>query len=127
MAHYALLDDDNVVTQVISGRDEYEILDDVTSWEDYYSDRHGQTCKRTSYNTRANQRADGGVPFRGHYAGIGYTFDPDRDAFIVPQPFPSWVLNEDTLTWEAPVPPPAEWDMPIWDEDAQEWFDGQVS
>lgn len=106
MAHYALLDDDNVVTQVIAGRDEREIHDDVTSWEDYYSDRHGQTCKRTSYNTHANQHTGGGTPFRGNYAGIGYVYDLTRDAFIPPEPANAIGFDEDTLQWIVPKPEP---------------------
>ena len=73
MAHYAFLDENNVVVQVIVGRDEDDLVEGVASWEDYYGERHGQTCKRTSYNTAGNQHLLGGVPFRGNYAGIGYT------------------------------------------------------
>ena len=66
MAHYAFIDDNNIVTQVIVGRDEDDLAEGVTSWEDYYGARHGQTCLRTSYNTRAGEHSEGGTPFRGN-------------------------------------------------------------
>ena len=106
MAHYAFLNGDGIVTQVIVGRDENDLPNGITSWEAYYGNRHGQICRRTSYNTRANQHLLGGIPFRGNYAGIGYRYDDNLDAFIPPQPYPSWVLNEATC---------------LWDEDASSW------
>lgn len=121
MAHYALLDSDNIVTQVIVGRDEDDLADGVTDWEDYYGSRHGQTCKRTSYNTVGNQHLLNGTPFRGNYAGIGFTYDPDRDAFIAPQPFPTWTLDEATFLWEPPVPYPQDGGQYGWDEDSLSW------
>lgn len=123
MAHYALLDNNNVVTQVFVGRDEDDLAEGVTDWEVYYAPE-GFTCKRTSYNTAGGVHSGGGTPFRKNYAGIGYTYDAGRDAFIPPQPYPSWVLNEDTCLWDAPTPMPeiAEGDhQPVWDEDTQSW------
>ena len=118
MAHYAYLDPDGIVTQVIVGKDEGE---GGVDWEDYYG------AKRTSYNTTAGQHANGGTPFRYNFAGIGYTYSDDPKwatqggAFIPPQPYPSWVLNDDTATWEAPTPMP-EGDTPfMWDEPSQSW------
>jgi hypothetical protein len=108
MAHYALLDQNNVVTQVITGREEDDLPDGITSWEDYYGTFHGQTCRRTSYNTHNNQHDHGGTPFRGHYAGIGYTYDDTRDAFIPPEPPDATGFDEDTLTWIAPTPEPEQ-------------------
>ena len=105
MAHYAFLDDNNVVTLVIVGRDEDDLPDGITSWEDYYGERHGQTCLRTSYNTHANQHPNG-TPFRGNYAGPGYTYDAARDAFIPPEPPDATGFDEDTLTWIMPEPDP---------------------
>lgn len=102
MAHYALIDDDGMVTQVIAGRDEEDQIEGIDSWEDYYGTLHGHTCRRTSYNTHANQHALGGVPFRGNYAGIGYTYDPDRDAFIPPEPDDAIGFDETTLSWIIP-------------------------
>lgn len=113
MAHYAFLDDNNVVTQVIVGVDEWEERNGITDWEAYYGERAGQRCVRTSYNGN----------IRKNYAGIGYTYDDDRDAFIPPQPYPSWLLDEDTCQWIAPVPYPeaAEGDVYDWDETAGNW------
>jgi hypothetical protein len=76
MAHYAFLDQNNIVTEVIKGRDEWEEVDGITDWEQAYSEVKGQLCKRTSYN--------GNIRF--NYAGIGYTYDPIADAFIAPKP-----------------------------------------
>lgn len=122
MAHYALLDADNVVLQVITGRDENDLPEGITDWETYYGNRHGLACKRTSYNTVGNQHTLGGTPFRGNYAGIGYTYDPDRDAFIPPSPFPSWTLDEATLSWEPPTPYPNDGQRYDWDEDSLSWL-----
>ena len=121
MAHYAFLDDDGIVTGVIVGRDEDDLPEGITNWEDCYGERHGQICRRTSYNTHGNQHTNGGVPFRGNYAGIGYTYDEGRDAFIPPQPYPSWVLNETSCLWDAPVAYPDDGLMYNWDEALQSW------
>lgn len=117
MAHYAFLDDDNIVVEVIPGRDEY---DDDVDWEQYYGEFRGLRCKRTSYNTIAGQHTGGGEPFRMNYAGVGFTYDEDRDAFIAPKPFPSWVLDEGTCTWAAPVPHPGD-GYYLWNEENREW------
>jgi hypothetical protein len=90
MAHYAFLDENNIVTEVISGRHEYEVIDGVSDWETWYGEFRGQRCVRTSYNGN----------IRKNYAGVGYTYDEDRDAFIAPKPSESYVLNEDTCQWE---------------------------
>lgn len=116
MAHYALLDDNNIVTQVIVGNDEGGEID----WELYYSTVTGKTCKRTSYNTSAGQHRLGGVPFRKNYAGIDYYYDESKDAFIPPKPYNSWVLNENTCTWNAPIPMPTD-GVYYWDENLQTW------
>jgi hypothetical protein len=120
MAHYAFVDDNNIVTNVFVGRDEDDLSDGITSWEAYYGNRHGQTCRRTSYNTHGNQHPNG-TPFRGNYAGIGYTYDEGRDAFIPPQPYPSWVLNETTCLWDAPVVYPDDGQPYRWHEDTVSW------
>lgn len=96
MAHYAFLDENNVVTEVIAGVEDGE---QGIDWETRYGAFRGQTCKRTCYNTCGNTHREGGTPFRGNYAGIGYTYDPDRDAFIPPQPGPDWALDEATYQW----------------------------
>jgi hypothetical protein len=91
MAHYAFLDANNIVTEVIVGRDETEEVDGITDWEQAYSEVRGQVCKRTSYNGN----------IRYNYAGVGYTYDPIDDAFIVPIPcdHPELTLN-DLKRWE---------------------------
>ena len=106
MAHYAFIDDNNIVTEVIVGRDEDDLAPGVTSWEDYYGEVRGQRCLRTSYNTFGNAHGDGGEPFRGNYAGPGYEYREDLDAFIAPTPAATddvleWVLDEVTVSWVA--------------------------
>ena len=98
MAHYAELDESNVVVSVFVGRDEDDLADGVEDWELYYA-RPDYTVKRTSYNTFAGEHAGGGTPFRGNYAGIGYTYDEALDAFIPPKPDGEWVLDEETFSW----------------------------
>ena len=91
MAHYAFLDANNVVTEVIAGRDEWEEVDGITDWEQAYSEVRGQVCKRTSYNNK----------IRYNYAGIGYTYDPIDDAFIPPVPCDHAELTlNDKKNWE---------------------------
>jgi hypothetical protein len=120
VAHYAYLDAENVVTQVIVGKDEDE---DGIDWEAYYG------AVRTSYNTHGGQHANGGTPFRYNYAGIGHTFSDAPEwaaqggAFIPPQPFPSWTLNPDTALWDAPTAMPAEGGPWMWDEDTLSWVE----
>ena len=113
------------VVEVIVGKDENEGIHD---WEVYYGSKRGMICKRTSYNTRGGVHYTDGEPsedqskaFRFNYSGIGYTYDEERDAFIPPKPFESWVLNEDTCLWEAPVAMPDDGEMYRWDEDDQTW------
>ena len=95
------------------------IVDNTEYWEGYYG--NGQLCKRTSYNTIGGVHQNGGTPFRKNYAGVGYTYDPVRDAFYAPQPYGSWTLNEDTCLWECPVEKPEgeHW----WIEESQEWIE----
>lgn len=119
MGHYAFLDGNNIVTEVITGKNEGQ---DGIDWEQWYGEFRGQVCKRTSYNTSGGVHSSGGTPFRKNYAGIGYTFDEARDAFIPPKPFASWVLNEDTCLWEAPVAHPNDGKFYSWDEEAQNWI-----
>jgi len=118
MAHYAFLNENNIVTEVIVGKDEGE---DNTDWEQHYGNFRGQPCKRTSYNTLGGQHNNGGTPFRKNYAGLGYSYDETLNAFIPPSPFPSFILNEDTCLWEAPVPYPTDGELYTWNEEDQEW------
>jgi hypothetical protein len=117
MAHYAFLDANNIVTEVIVGKNEGE---DGVDWEQWYGEFRSQVCKRTSYNTVGNVHTNGGTPFRKNYAGIGYTYRSDIDAFVPPKPFPSWTLNSDAQ-WEAPTPMPNDGQMYTWDEASTNW------
>jgi hypothetical protein len=110
MAHYAFLDVNNIVTEVIVGKDETDLSED---WEQFYGAIRNQVCKRTSYHGN----------IRKNYAGIGYAYDAVRNAFIAPQPFPSWVLNEQTCQWESPVPMPTDGKMYSWDESTLNWIE----
>jgi hypothetical protein len=123
MAHYALIDSNNFVVHVITGVDENETQIDLDgsivggsseAWELFYASRpwfDGLTCKRTSYNHR----------IRKQYAGIGYMYDPIADVFIIPQPYPSWILDSN-FDWQAPKPKPISGDW-VWDESKLDWID----
>jgi hypothetical protein len=125
MAHYAFLDENNIVTEVIVGKDESNF-----DWESQYASFRGQVCKRTSYNTRGGIHYDPNTnepsedqskAFRKNYAGIGYSYDSQRDAFIPPKPYASWLLDEFSCLWNAPVPRPNDEKMYLWDEESQSW------
>ena len=125
MAHYAYLDMQNIVTSVIVGKDE---TDGPTNWEMAYGNFKNQICKRTSYNTKGVIHYTDGAPsddqskaFRKNYAGIGYTYDHSRDAFIPPKPFDSWVLNETSCLWEAPIAYPDDGQQYTWNEETTNW------
>ena len=109
MAHYAFLDDNNVVIDVITGRNEDEVVNGISDWETYYGNFRGQRCVRTSYNSN----------IRKQYAGIGFTYDDVADVFIRPQPFPSWSLDSNH-DWQAPTPKP-DGDF-YWDEESLSWL-----
>jgi hypothetical protein len=116
MAHYALLNEQGVVTSVIVGKDE----DGSVDWEAYYAEKTGLACKRTSYNTRAGAHLKGGTPYRKNYAAKEFLYDAARNAFIPPQPFPSWTLDEQSCTWVAPTPMPPGGPH-VWNEEQQAW------
>jgi hypothetical protein len=124
MAHYAFLDANNIVTEVIVGKNEGE---DGVNWEAHYGAFRGQLCKRTSYNTHGGVHSSGGTPYRKNYAGLGYMYNAIRDAFIPPRPYASWVLDEQTCLWNAPVAMPEDagtGDPPKryqWDEVTTSW------
>jgi hypothetical protein len=118
MASYAFLDENNIVTEVIVGKNEGE---DGIDWEQHYREFRGQVCKRTSYNTQGGIHSSGGEPYRKNYAGIGYSYDAARDAFIPPKPFDSWILNEESCLWEAPTPYPTDGLIYQWVEDDLNW------
>jgi hypothetical protein len=111
MAHYAFLDENNVVTEVIVGIDETETIDGLSP-EEWYGNFRGQRCIRTSYNNN----------IRFNYAGIGFTYDEGRDAFIEPQPFASWTLDENAR-WQAPIPMPEDEKIYWWDEATTSWIE----
>jgi hypothetical protein len=108
MAHYAFLDSNNVVTEVIVGKDETELIDGLTP-EVWYGNFRGQTCVRTSYNNN----------IRKQYAGIGYTYNSIADVFVKPQPFSSWILNSN-YDWQPPTPRPEG--VYEWDETSLSWI-----
>ena len=124
MAHYAFLNDNNIVTEVITGVDEDakdDLPDEFNSWEEFYADFRGQTCKRTSYNTSGNEHNDSGTAYRGNYAGVGYTYDETNDVFYSPKPYSKWTLNETTWTWEAPEAYPDDGKDYVWNDNKGEW------
>lgn len=108
MAHYAFLDENNIVTEVITGRNEWEVVDGISDWEKHYGEFRNQRCVRTSYNGN----------IRKQYAGIGYRYDEDADVFVALQPFPSWSLDTN-FDWQPPVPKPDGYY--IWNEETQSW------
>jgi hypothetical protein len=122
MAHYAFLDANNIVTQVIVGVNENELIEGKTP-EQWYGEFKNQTCKRTSYNTIANKYEGNGIPFRGNFAGIGFKYDENFDVFIPPQPYSNWILNYTTFSWEPPIARPADIEGYVWrwSEPNQEW------
>jgi hypothetical protein len=113
MAHFAKLDSNNIVTFVTVGRDEDNELE--------LSSRTGDVYKQTSFNTQAGVHVLGGTPFRKNYAGIGFTYDTQRDAFIPPKPYPSWTLNEQTCNWDAPTTYPNDGKHYAWNEKTLTW------
>ena len=117
MAHFAKLDANNIVTFVTVGRQE----DDGREAD--LCARTGDVYKQTSYNTHGGVHALGGTPLRKNYAGIGYTYDAGRDAFIPPKPYASWVLNETTCLWDAPVACPDDGKRYSWDEATTSWVE----
>jgi hypothetical protein len=116
MAHFAKLDQENTVIFITVGRDE----DDGK--ENELSARTGDVYKQTSYNTHGGVHELGGTPFRKNFAGIGYKYDAQRDAFIPPKQYPSWVLNESTCLWDAPTPMPTN-GIYKWDESSLNWIE----
>jgi len=119
MAHYAILNEDDYVIQVIVGKNEDEIVLDengnTIDWEIYYGG------KRTSYNTWRGVHKLGGTPFRKNYAGNGFKYDRKREAFIPPKPFTSWVWNEEACNWDSPQPYPNDGNGYYWDEFTTTW------
>lgn len=111
MAHYAYIDENNIVVDVIVGKDETEVIDGLDP-ETYYALGTPYTVKRTSYNNR----------IRKQYCGIGYSYDPESDVFVSPQPFPSWSLDNNH-DWQAPKPYPDDEKIYYWDESKLDWIE----
>ena len=111
MSHFAKVVD-GIVTQVIVAEPEF--------FQTFVDSSPGEWIQ-TSYNTHGGQHRNGGTPLRKNYAGIGYSYDRTKDAFIPPKPYPSWVLNEDTCLWGAPTPMPTDDKTYIWDETTTSW------
>ena len=110
MAHYAFLNRDNIVIEVITGKDETELIEGLDP-ETWYGNFRGQVCKRTSYNNN----------IRKNYAGIGFTYDPINDWFFAPQPYPSWTLDANAQ-WQAPTAMPVEeGKFFTWNEETLSW------
>ena len=126
MAHYAFLDENNIVVEVIVGVDETV---DGKNWEQIYQTYKNKPCRRTSCNTKggihysANKQpsTDQSKSFRKNFAGIGYTYDENRDAFIPPKPYNSWVLDENSCLWQAPIAYPSDGQQYVWNEILQLW------
>lgn len=134
MAHYSFINPNTFqVVEVITGRDEDDLENlpnGFASWEEYYqTKRDGLICKRTSYNTAQNTHLtpEGTLSdtpekaFRGNYGGIGMFYDPDNDVFIYPQNYASWVMDEATWTWIAPIPYPDDNQRYYWNEETTSW------
>jgi predicted HTH transcriptional regulator len=111
MAHYAFLDENNIVTEVIIGIDETELIEGLDP-ETWYGNFRGQKCIRTSYNGN----------IRKNFASIGYFYDKILDIFIPPQPFKSWILDEEKFIWKPPFEKPDNKNIYVWNEDATSWM-----
>lgn len=127
MAHFAELDNNNTVLRVIVINNQNALDENGDPSEThgamFCANLLGGVWIQTSYNTYANAHSLGGTPFRKNYAGIGYTYDLGLDAFIAPKPFASWVLNETSCIWEAPVPMPTDDKQYRWDEATTSWIE----
>ena len=121
MAHYAYINALNKVVEVITGPDDGHNGKSWEEWETFYSERKGITCKRTCKKTSLGEHKDGGTPFRKNYAGVGYTYDANLDAFIPPKLFDSWVLDESKGDWAPPVEYPDDGNPYVWNEESQQW------
>lgn len=118
MAHFAKINSDNIVEQVIVVNIENE-SEGISFIADTL--QLSGTWVKTSYNTQAGIHSQGGTPLRKNYAAPGFTYDATRDAFIAPKPYPSWSLNEDSCTWVSPVPYPTSGNQYYWNEDTTSW------
>ena len=129
MARFAKVDKDNIV-QTVHVVENKNLLNDQGEEEEViginflikvHGEEIGFTWIQSSYNTRGGVHSDGKTPFRKNHAGIGFTYDETRDAFIPPKPYDSWTLNEDTCQWDAPTAYPDDGKIYTWNEDTQAW------
>jgi hypothetical protein len=111
MSHFAKIENGIVVDVIVAEQDYIDTLENPSAWV------------QTSYNTFGNVHALGGTPLRKNYAGVGYTYDITRDAFIAPQPYLSWVLDEETCLWQSPIPCPIDGKNYYWDETTLTWIE----
>lgn len=111
MAHYAKVVNGEVITVVVADQDVVDSYNEPGVWI------------QTSYNTHKGVHTNGGVPLRKNFASVGFTYDSGRDAFIPPKPYETWVLNEDTCVWDAPVPYPTDGKPYIWDDSVADWVE----
>jgi hypothetical protein len=118
MAHFAEINENNIVIRVLVVGDDQE-----ERGQEFLADDLGLggIWKKTSYNTQSGVHVLGGTPLRKNFAGEGYTFDEARDAFIPPKQYESWILDEETCLWQAPIAYPTDDLMYIWDEESQDW------
>jgi len=118
MSHFAEIDGEGTVLRVLVVADDKE-----SRGQEFLADDLGLggTWKKTSYNTVGGVHSNGGTPFRKNFAGIGYKYDTEKDAFIPPKPFTSWILDEETCLWNAPTPMPTDDKMYVWDEPTTSW------
>jgi len=126
MAHFAKINSDNIVEQVIAVHNNELLVDGIEGEQQGINFIHkifgtNDTWKQTSYNTRNGVHLGGGTPFRKNYAGVGHTYDATRDAFYAPKPYNSWILNETTCSWEAPVAIPDDNKPYDWNEETLSW------
>jgi hypothetical protein len=121
MAHFAQLDDADMVIKVIVVSNDNAPTESsgISFCQSLFGDETNWV--QTSYNTRGGVHRNEGEPFRKNFAGIGFSYDSDKDAFIPPKPYESWVLNEASCRWEAPTPMPNDGNDYIWDEDTTSW------
>ena len=127
MAHFAQINENNIVVQVIvvdtKDTSTADGVEKESIGEAFCERLFGGTWKKTSYNTQAGVHTGGGTPLRGNYAGIGYVYDPTHDVFYPASPYPSWTISAPTWTWTAPTPMPTDGKPYTWNEETKDWVE----